>query len=96
MTKSWFWTFAALSSLTFILGLCSVWVNIERLDVAYTLRTIEKKLDKKSALVAKLEVERNNLLSPYQLQKLAKKYGLRPAKSGQIRRMEDSLPTSEP
>ena len=96
MTKSWFWTFAALSALTFILGLSSVWVNIGRLDVAYQLRTIEKQLDKQSALVAKLEVERNNLLSPYQLQKLAREYGLRPAKSGQIRRMKERQETPEP
>jgi hypothetical protein len=37
--------------------------------------------------VDKLEVERNNLLSPYQLKELASKHGLGPAEPGQIRRL---------
>ena len=69
-----------------ILGLVSVWLNIERVDKAYDLRRMEKRLDEQEALAAKLEVERNNLLSPIRLRELAKKYGFGPASQGQIRR----------
>ncbi|WP_419780872.1 hypothetical protein [Maridesulfovibrio sp.] len=69
-----------------ILGLVSVWLNIERVDKAYDLRRMEKRLDEQEALAAKLEVERNNLLSPIRLRELAKKYGFGPTSQGQIRR----------
>lgn len=69
-----------------ILGLVSVWLNIERVDKAYDLRRMEKRLDEQEALAAKLEVERNNLLSPIRLRELANKYGFGPASQGQIRR----------
>ncbi len=69
-----------------ILGLVSVWLNIERVDKAYDLRPMEKRLDEQEALAAKLEVERNNLLSPIRLRELAQKYGFGPASQGQIRR----------
>ena len=69
-----------------ILGLVSVWLNIERVDKAYDLRRMEKRLDEQEALAAKLEVERNNLLSPIRLRELAQKYGFGPASQGQIRR----------
>ncbi|OEU70194.1 MAG: hypothetical protein BA863_13260 [Desulfovibrio sp. S3730MH75] len=69
-----------------LLGLISVWLNIERVDKAYDLRRMEKKLNEQEALESKLEVEKNNLLSPIRLRKLAKKYGFGPASQGQIRR----------
>ncbi|WP_320007481.1 hypothetical protein [Maridesulfovibrio sp.] len=69
-----------------ILGLVSVWLNIERVDKAYDLRRMEKRLDEQEALAAKLEVEKNNLLSPIRLRELAKQYGFGPASQGQIRR----------
>lgn len=69
-----------------ILGLVSVWLNIERVDRAYELRRMEKRLDEQEALAAKLEVEKNNLLSPIRLRELAKEYGFGPASQGQIRR----------
>ncbi len=76
-----------------ILGLISVWLNIERVDKAYDLRRMEKRLDEQEALAAKLEVEKNNLLSPIRLRELAKKYGFGPASQGQIRRPRE---TSKP
>lgn len=69
-----------------ILGLVSVWLNIERVDKAYDLRRMEKRLNEQDALAAKLEVEKNNLLSPIRLRELAKEYGFGPASQGQIRR----------
>ncbi|CCO22494.1 hypothetical protein [Maridesulfovibrio hydrothermalis] len=73
-----------------ILGLVSVWLNIERVDKAYDLRSMETRLDQQEALAAKLEVEKNNLLSPIRLRELAKKYGFGPASQGQIRRPRET------
>ncbi|MBI9109737.1 hypothetical protein [Maridesulfovibrio ferrireducens] len=73
-----------------ILGLISVWLNIERVDKAYNLRRMEKILNEQEALEGKLEVENNNLLSPIRLRKLAKKYGFGPASQGQIRRPREN------
>lgn len=72
-----------------VLGLISVWLNIERVDKAYELRRMEKRLDEQEALAAKLEVEKNNLLSPLRLRELADKYGFGPASQGQIRRLRE-------
>lgn len=73
-----------------VLGLISVWFNIERVDRAYDLRRMEKRLDEQEALAAKLEVEKNNLLSPIHLRELAKKYGFGPASQRQIRRPKEA------
>lgn len=81
------WTLVPLLVLALGLGLASVWMNIERVDLAYTLKKMERDLGDKTALAAKLELERDNLSSPYQLKRLAEKYGLGPAGPGQIRRI---------
>ena len=78
---------ALLLVVTMALGLGSVWLNIERMDVAYDLRNMEKRLQASTELVSKLEVERDNLLSPYQLRRMADGLGLVPAETGQIRSM---------
>jgi len=70
-----------------VLGLSSVWLNIERMDLAYDLSRLEKELAGRTALVSKLELERNNLISPYRLKKLATVYGLVPVGTGQMRIM---------
>ena len=70
-----------------MLGLSSVWLNIERMDLAYDLNKLEKELANRTALVAKLELERNNLISPYRLKRLASMYGLVPVGPGQMRLM---------
>ena len=70
-----------------LLGLSSVWLNIERMDLAYDLNKLEKELGARTALVSKLELERNNLISPYRLKKLASTYGLVPVGPGQMRLM---------
>lgn len=78
---------AAVTSL--VLGLTLVWLNIERMDIAYGLQKLQVELDKNAAHRAKLEVERDNLLSPYRLRRKARELGMRPAEPGQIRRLED-------
>jgi cell division protein FtsL len=70
-----------------ILGLSSVWLNIERMDLAYDLNKLEKELANRTSLASKLELERNNLISPYRLKRLATMYGLVPVGPGQMRLM---------
>lgn len=70
-----------------VLGLSSVWLNIERMDLAYDLNKLEKELAARSSLATKLELERNNLISPYRLKRLATSYGLAPVGPGQMRLM---------
>lgn len=77
---------AAVSSL--VLGLTLVWINIERVDMAYGLQKLQKEYDRQAAHSAKLEVERDNLMSPYRLRKIAEALGMRPANPGQMRHLE--------
>lgn len=70
-----------------LLSLSSVWLNIERMDLAYDLSKMEKELASRTALASKLELERNNLISPYRLKHLAATYGLGPVGPGQMRLM---------
>ncbi|OGR36970.1 MAG: hypothetical protein A2051_05955 [Desulfovibrionales bacterium GWA2_65_9] len=70
-----------------LLSLSSVWLNIERMDLAYDLNKMEKELSNRTALASKLELERNNLISPYRLKRLAATYGLGPVGPGQMRLM---------
>lgn len=70
------------------LGLTVVWINIERVDIAYGLQKLQREVEKQEAHREKLELERDNLTSPYRLRVLAEKLGMRPAQSGQIRRLE--------
>lgn len=70
-----------------VLGLMLVWFNIERVDLAYGLKKLQHEYDEQMAHSAKLEMERDNLRSPYRLRRMAEALGMRPADSGQIRRM---------
>jgi cell division protein FtsL len=88
--KTLLWMILTLLGAALTLGLGAVWLNIERMDLAYDLRKMEKSLNQKEALAVKLTVERNNQVSPYQLKKLAGKQGLGVAAPGQIRRIADT------
>ncbi|MBA4356642.1 MAG: hypothetical protein Q7U56_14120 [Humidesulfovibrio sp.] len=85
--KGWVLTFFCAISGALVLGLSSVWLNIERMDLAYDINKLEKELGSRTALVGKLELERNNLTSPYRLKRLAATYGLVPVGPGQMRLM---------
>lgn len=94
-----FWVLLPLLALALCLGLASVWMNIERVDLAYTLKKMEHELAERNTLADKLSVERDNLMAPYQLKRLADKFGLGPAGPGQIRRLpasEDRPATAKP
>jgi hypothetical protein len=79
-----------LAGLLVLSGLCLAmalsWVGTERVNLAYEVKRLENAVDLREDLVAKLEVERGNLVSPYRLRRLAEDMGLSPARPGQIRR----------
>jgi len=87
----WAGVAAALLLLALGLGLGVVWCGIERYDLAYKLTGLRASLEEREELVAKLEVERDNLLSPYRLREKAREYGLGPASQGRIRRLDPPL-----
>ena len=61
-----------------------VWMNTERIELAYDIKKKQQILREKQALAAKLEVEKNNLLAPYQLEQLAKKFDLKAPQPDQV------------
>lgn len=85
--KGWVLSFFCAIAGALLLGLSSVWLNIERMDLAYDLNKLEKELASRTALASKLELERNNLISPYRLKRLAEMYRLVPVGPGQMRLM---------
>ena len=71
-----------------VMGLVLVWSNIERMDTTYFINIQQNTVRERRALRAKLEVERERLLAPYELRRKADEFGMREPKAGQIRRME--------
>lgn len=90
VTKEWAITLAFCLFTLLALGLSLTWVNIERVDMAYELKRLQTEIDSQEALISKLEVERNTLLTPERLRVLAGQYGLTQARPGQIRRLAAS------
>lgn len=82
--RRWFWAIAACVPVALVLA--HVWVNIERTTLAYDIERLEHELSEKHDHNTKLRVERDSLLSPSELGRLAQKFGLGPAQPGQIRR----------
>lgn len=76
--------------ITLCLCLGTVWINVERANLGYRLKEMKVALGKLETHSAKLEVERDNLLSPYRLSAEAEKMGMRLAAPGQLRYLEDS------
>jgi cell division protein FtsL len=87
LSKEWAISMAFSLALLLVFGLGLVWVNIERVDLAYELNKIQRQIDEMETLSAKLEVERNTLVTPSRLREQAKDHGLGPARPGQIRRV---------
>jgi cell division protein FtsL len=90
LTREWAVSMAFSIVLLLVFGLGLVWLNIERVDMAYELNKMQRQIDETEALVAKLEVERNTLITPSRLREAARLYDLGPAKPGQIRRVAPS------
>jgi hypothetical protein len=71
------------------LALTLTWLNIERTKLAYRVRALQNEVVRITDLNAKLSIEREHLLSPFELGKKAERMGLGPAKPGQIRRIQE-------
>ena len=87
-TKSWLLLLALGLLACMTMCLILVWSNIERIDTTYFINIAQNKLQERKALRAKLEVERERLLSPYELRRKAEEIGMKEPKPGQVRRME--------
>lgn len=70
------------------IALLLVWLNIERTKLAYSARNLQRQVEAAEELNGKLIIERESLLRHGRLGDKAEELGLRPAKPGQIRRME--------
>ena len=70
-----------------LMGLVRVWTNIARVDTTYLINLKQAEVRERKALLAKLEVERERLLSPYELRRKALELGMHEPAAGQIRRM---------
>ena len=90
LTREWAVSMVFSIVLLLVFGLGLVWLNIERVDMAYELNKMQRQIDDTEALVAKLEVERNTLITPARLREVARQYDLGPARPGQIRRVAPS------
>lgn len=71
-----------------VMSLVMVWCNIERMDTNYFINILQVDVRDRQAHQAKLEVEREHLLSPYELGRKAAAFGMRQPKPGQVRRMD--------
>ncbi len=71
-----------------VLGLVLVWGGIERTDTTYFINIAQNEVRDKLALRAKLEVEKERLLSPYELRRKAEEFGMHEPHQGQVRRIE--------
>lgn len=71
-----------------VMGLILVWSGIERTDTTYFINIAQNEVRERKTLEAKLEVEKERLLSPYELRRRAEEFGMREPRAGQVRRME--------
>lgn len=87
LSTEWAVSMAFSIVLLLVFGLGLVWLNIERVDMAYEINRTQRKIEEAEALVAKLDVERNTLITPARLREMARQSNLGPARPGQIRRV---------
>lgn len=86
--RGWLILFALMVLGLPVMGLVLVWSGIERTDTTYFINIAQNEARERQALHAKLEVERDRLLSPYELMRRAEEFGMKEPRAGQIRRME--------
>ena len=70
-----------------VMGLIMVWSNIERMDINYFINQFQASVRERQEHKAKLEMEREFLLSPNELGRRAAALGMRQPGPGQVRRM---------
>lgn len=90
-SRGWFLFLVLSILLSLVTGLVLVWLSIERADSAFRIGQLQAEVERRIALKAKLEVERDKLLAPYELRRKAEALLMHEAKAGQIRKL--SLPT---
>ncbi len=78
---------ALLLCLVFVLGMAKVWVNVERVDLAYRMERLQQEYRENRELRIKLTIERDNLLSPFRLKEWAQEHGLDKPEETQIRKL---------
>ena len=71
-----------------VMGLVMVWSNIERMDINYFINQLQASVRERQEHKAKLETEREFLLSPNELGRKAAALGMRQPSPGQVRRMD--------
>jgi hypothetical protein len=76
----------ALSALLMILVMA--WSNIERMDITYFINQLQASVKERLEHKAKLETEREFLLSPNELGRKAEALGMRRPDPGRVRRMD--------
>ena len=86
------WFLFTLMALMFslIMGMTVTWINVGSRGIASDIHTMQCQAEAARNHIAKLEVERDSLLSPYILGKTAERLGMAMADPGQIRRIESS------
>lgn len=86
------WFLFLLMALMFLImmGMAVTWITIGSNNIAANIHKMQCQTEAARIHVAKLEVERDSLLSPYVLGKTAERLGLSMADPGQIRRIEVS------
>lgn len=86
--RSWLILFVLMLLALPVMGLILVWSGIERTDTTYFINIAQNEARERKTLHAKLEMERDRLLSPYELRRRAEEFGMKEPQAGQIRRME--------
>jgi len=89
--RGWFLLFIITTMTALFMGILLVWLGIGRTDLAYEIRLMRLDFDNRLALKSKLEVERERLLTPYELSKHADRLAIREAQVGQIRRLQEPI-----
>lgn len=86
--RSWLVLLAVMTLFIPLMGLALVWSGIEKTDTTYFINIAQTEARERQILRNKLEVERDRLLSPYELRRKAEQFGMKEPRAGQIRRME--------
>lgn len=71
-----------------VCSLILVWSGIERTDTTYFINKAQVEVRERQVLHGKLAVEKERLLSPYELRKKAEELGMHEPVAGQVRKME--------
>ena len=86
------WFLFTLMALMFsiIMGMAVTWINVGSRSIATDIHKMQCQTEAARTHIAKLEVERDSLLSPYVLGQTAEQLGMTMADPGQIRRIESN------